>query len=54
MAAGPPGVYRSTDAGEHYAPVSQMEFSEAVRLPSTWLFVSGQHEVEVVYEGEGG
>ncbi len=54
MAAGPSGVYRSVDKGEHYAPVSEKEFSEAVRLPSTWLFVSGRHEVEVVYEGEDG
>jgi len=27
-------------------------YTETLELPSTWLFVSRQHEVEVVHEGE--
>jgi hypothetical protein len=50
MAAGPRGVYASSDEGVTFANASETEFTEAVELPSTWLFVSGQHEVEVVQE----
>jgi hypothetical protein len=52
MCAGPNGVYATSDQGQRYVSVSQTEFSEAVELPSTWLFVSGQHEITV--ESEAG
>jgi hypothetical protein len=53
MAAGPAGVYRSLGAGdeplgEAYEHASRSEFDDAVTLPPTWLFVSGDHDVEVV------
>lgn len=51
MAGGPKGVFASTDSGAGYEPASQTEFLETVELPSTWLFVSGRHEIEVVQEG---
>jgi hypothetical protein len=54
MAGGVEGVYRSRDRGEHYAPASATEFEERVTLPETWLFVGGEHEVQVVSEDEAG
>ena len=51
LAGGDKGVFASTD-GEHYSSRSQTEFTETVALPSTWLFVSGTHEISVVSEGE--
>jgi hypothetical protein len=53
MCAGPNGVYATSDQGQRYVSVSQTEFSEAVELPSTWLFVSGQHEITVESDGAG-
>jgi hypothetical protein len=47
-------VLRSGDGGETYAAASEREFAERVMLPETWLFCSGQHEVEVVSEDEAG
>jgi hypothetical protein len=52
LAGGDFGVVASTDSGENWTPQSQTEFTETVELPSTWLFVSGTHELSV--ESEGG
>lgn len=49
LAGGPRGVFASSD-GARYEPRSETVFSEAVRLPETWLFVSGQHQVDVDVE----
>jgi hypothetical protein len=52
LAGGDFGVFASTDGGVNWGPKSQTEFTETVELPSTWLFVSGTHELSV--ESEGG
>jgi hypothetical protein len=49
LAGGPGGVFRST-AGERYEACTRQEFTEKVTLPPTWLFCSGQHEIEVVHD----
>ena len=51
LAGGDKGVFASTE-GEHYSSRSQTEFTETVALPSTWLFVSGTHEISVVSESD--
>ena len=48
FAGGPQGVYRRTGAQESYETVSRREFTDKVTLPETWLFCSGEHEIEVV------
>ena len=50
MAGGPVGVYRSQDNGVTYESCSRAEFTEQVTLPETWLFCSGEHQIEVVTE----
>ena len=50
LAGGADGVFASDD-GADYEPRSATEFTEVVALPSWWLFVSGQHEVDVAVEG---
>jgi hypothetical protein len=50
LAAGPCGVYRSYDLGTHFEHCSAKEFGEKVTLPETWLFCSGEHEIDVVSE----
>jgi hypothetical protein len=52
MAGGAAGVFRSQDGGVTYASCSLKVFVEAVTLPPTWLFVSGEHEILVVSEDE--
>ena len=52
MAGSEVGVYRSADVGVNYAAVSQKDFPEMVTLPPTWLFCSGEHDVNVVSEDE--
>jgi hypothetical protein len=52
MAGGREGVYRSSDGGIKYEFSSSSEFLEKVTLPSTWLFCSGEHEIDVVSEDE--
>ena len=47
------GVFASHD-GARYEPASQTEFSTSVALPSTWLFASGEHEIEIVSEADIG
>ncbi|MGZ4269542.1 MAG: putative baseplate assembly protein [Solirubrobacteraceae bacterium] len=53
LAAGAQGVYASPDVAV-YASCSETEFTETVELPGTWLFVSGEHELTVVSEGDDG
>jgi hypothetical protein len=45
------GIFASIDAA-HYASCSQTQFADSVALPSTWLFVSGEHQITVVSEGD--
>jgi hypothetical protein len=52
MVGGAEGVYRSRDGGQTYYDCSGRTFTEAVTLPETWLFCSGEHEVQVVSENE--
>jgi hypothetical protein len=52
MAGGIQGIYRSQDNGTSYENCSSREFRDKVTLPSTWLFCSGDHAVEVVTEDE--
>jgi hypothetical protein len=52
LASGPEGIYRSKDGGEHYDWCSSREFADNVTLPETWLFCSGEHEVEIVSQDE--
>jgi hypothetical protein len=44
------GVSRSADNGTNYESVSQKTFDDKVALPPTWLFCSGEHEIEIVAE----
>ncbi len=50
FAGGDQGVYASADRGQSYLSVSQDSFTEKVSLPPSWLFCSGSHEINVVYE----
>lgn len=52
FAAGVEGIYRSRDHGERYEHVSSNTFLERVTLPGTWLFCSGEHDLEVDSEDE--
>ena len=45
------GIYRSQNGANEYKFLSRHVFDERVTLPLTWLFVSGEHEVHVDYEG---
>jgi len=47
LAGGEQGVYRSKDQGQLYEIVSTKSFPKQVTLPRTWLFCSGEHNVEV-------
>jgi len=50
MAGGDQGVFISRDGGETYQRGASTEYREAVTLPGTWLFCSGEHEITVVTE----
>jgi hypothetical protein len=52
MASGNAGVYCSEDQGEHFRNCSCSEFADEVTLPTTWLFCSGEHEIDMVGEDE--
>ena len=52
MAGGVEGVYRSQDGGVNFGSSSSTQFAERVSLPATWLFCSGEHDIEVVTEDE--
>ena len=45
------GVFCSQD-GLRYNYCSPKEFKDEVTLPETWLFCSGEHELEVVNADE--
>jgi hypothetical protein len=52
LAGGAEGIFATRDGGETYASVSARVFTEKVTLPETWLFVSGEHDVQVVGDDE--
>lgn len=52
MAAGPKGVYRSIDDAAKWFSCARRVVDDAVTLPDTWLFCSGDHRIEVVH-GQG-
>jgi hypothetical protein len=49
LAAGPKGVYRSTDSAKSWESCSRRVVEDVVTLPDTWLFCSGDHRIEVVH-----
>ena len=51
LIGGPEGVYRSEN-GLKYEDASSKIFPNIVTLPGTWLFCSGDHEIEVLSEHE--
>ncbi len=54
LAAGVKGIFRSKAAIEPYTCCSSRTFTDKVTLPPTWLFCSGDHQIEMVYEGGTG
>jgi hypothetical protein len=52
LAGGIDGVYRSDDGAGSYEACSRKEFTKNVTIPDTWLFCSGEHDIEVVSEDE--
>ena len=45
------GIYRCKSRdGRRYEFVSGPESAEVVTIPDNWLFISGQHDVQVVEE----
>lgn len=52
LAAGPAGVYRSADEGLSWGTCTSRTVSGVVTLPSTWLFCSGEHRIEVMRSHE--
>lgn len=53
MSGGPRGVYRSRDGGVTFANISGVTFTDRVPIPRGWLYVSGQHKIDVVSDSEG-
>ena len=53
-AGGKSGVFRSRDSGQYYESCSRRVFTDKVTLDPNWLFCSGEHDIEVVTEGEKG
>lgn len=49
LAAGPKGIYRSTDNTASWAGCTRRVVDDVVTLPETWLFCSGEHRIEVVH-----
>ncbi|HEX9981628.1 MAG TPA: baseplate J/gp47 family protein [Thermoanaerobaculia bacterium] len=52
LAGGPRGIFRANDPDGPYTRASAPEFTDKVTLPETWLFTSGEHELQIVVEGE--
>lgn len=48
LIGGKRGVFRSGDDGTNYESVSRKVFADKVTIPPTWLFCSGEHEIEIV------
>ena len=46
------GVYRSNDNGTNYEFISEKVFKNKVTIPETWLFCSGEHEIQVIVDDE--
>jgi hypothetical protein len=53
LVGGASGVTRTTD-GQRWVAAAGRETTEVVTIPDTWLFCSGQHDIEVVSEGATG
>jgi hypothetical protein len=53
LAGGRQGVFRASNPVGPYQRASSPVFTDKVTLPDTWLFTSGDHELEIVIEGEG-
>ena len=51
LAGGVKGIFRSKMAIGPYTCCSSRTFTDKVTLPPTWLFCSGEHQIEMVYEG---
>lgn len=49
LAGGASGVHRSTDAVT-WSPAAGRQTTDVVTVPETWLFCSGEHDIEVVGE----
>lgn len=52
MAAGTSGIFRSSDAAQHFQTCSTRIFPDKVSLPPNWLFCSGEHDIEVISEDD--
>lgn len=48
LAAGPKGIYRSTDDAATWFGCARRMVEDVVTIPETWLFCSGEHRIEVV------
>lgn len=48
LAAGAGGVHRSTDGGVTWRTCAARVVDDVVTIPASWLFCSGDHQVEVV------
>ncbi|MCW2131618.1 putative baseplate assembly protein [Arthrobacter sp. VKM Ac-2550] len=49
LAAGPRGIFGSDDAAQLWHSRSRRVVDDVVTLPDTWLFCSGDHQIEVVH-----
>ncbi len=49
LAAGPKGIYRSSDDTASWSSCTRRVVDDVVTLPDTWLFCSGDHRIEVVH-----
>ena len=52
LAGGQKGLYESRDGGRSFSLSSRRGDQDAVGLPATWLFCSGEHRITVVGEDE--
>ncbi len=50
LVGGQRGIFLSTNGGDTYVPSGDATPDDIVTLPETWLFVSGEHQIEVVPE----
>ena len=53
LAGGQQGVFRATSPAGPYTHASSPVFTDRVTLPETWLFTSGEHELQIDIEGAG-
>jgi hypothetical protein len=52
LAGGPDGIYRTEDEGVNYRCCSDPVFENEMKLPSTWVYRSGTHELNVTHNDE--